>query len=257
MVSYNEGRHLRDCLQALTFCSEIVIVDLGSTDDTLDIALEMGAIVLQREWVPYAPLVRGDGLEAATNEWVVSIDPDMVMPEGADRLAGELINSKQEIGMITMSYQNYFGGRPVRYGRWGGVLPFFPTFVNKGRVFVETREHRGHFRLRPGYSSVAIPGEQGLVLRHNWVESMAELKSKLDRYIPGEIEARAHECRSVSLPSVAVRILRGVIETLLLRKGVLEGFLGLRLAMANAQYEWTVWRGVARRRDDQTAGKSG
>ena len=245
LVSYNEGRHLGACLGALDFCSEIIVVDLGSTDDSCEIARRMGARVLLREWVPYAPLVRSQGIEATQNDWVVSIDPDMILPDGSYQRAVEMITDRTDLAIIQMSYQNYFKGKAVRYGRWGGVLPFFPTFVNKERVVVETREHRGHFSPKAGYSAVSMPVRDGLILRHNWVDSLEELEEKLKRYTSGEVEARVNESRSNSIVADLWRTLRGVLDSLVLKRGVLQGWLGVRLALMSARYEWRVQRGVA------------
>ena len=52
VVTYNEANRLRECLKSLSFCDQMLVVDLGSGDNSVEIAQEYGAEVLHHEWVP-------------------------------------------------------------------------------------------------------------------------------------------------------------------------------------------------------------
>ena len=80
VITFNEAQHLRQCLQGLTFCEELVVVDLGSNDDSLTIADQMGARVVHHERVPVIEKVRAFAVAQAGYDWVVFVDPDFVLP---------------------------------------------------------------------------------------------------------------------------------------------------------------------------------
>ena len=77
IIVKNEADHLRRCLGSIRdFCDEIVVVDTGSTDDTVAIAESFGAKVLHKPWRDDFAASRNFALDAVTAEWVLYIDAD-------------------------------------------------------------------------------------------------------------------------------------------------------------------------------------
>lgn len=77
MIVRNEAHHLPKALSSVTgIASEIVVVDTGSTDDTVSIATAMGAKVLHFEWIDDFAAARNVALAAATQPWILSLDAD-------------------------------------------------------------------------------------------------------------------------------------------------------------------------------------
>ena len=76
LITKNEAFHLRACLESVAFADQIVVVDSGSTDDTVEIARAAGAKVIQTgDWPGFGPQ-KNRALAAADGEWVLSIDAD-------------------------------------------------------------------------------------------------------------------------------------------------------------------------------------
>ena len=69
------GLQLQDCLRSLSFCDEIVLVDSGSSDDTVQVAKSAGVRVIQQDWLGYGPQKRL-AVEQATHDWVLCVDAD-------------------------------------------------------------------------------------------------------------------------------------------------------------------------------------
>src|SRR4051812_24450754 len=81
VIVKNEARNIAACLDALAFCDERVVVDSGSTDDTIALATSRGARVVVHEWKGYGPQ-KNIALSLAQGDWVLSIDADeRVSPE--------------------------------------------------------------------------------------------------------------------------------------------------------------------------------
>ncbi len=77
LIAKNEAVHLPDCLSSLKGrVDEIVIVDTGSSDNTIELATAAGAVVLHRPWDDDFSAPRNMGLDAATSDWILYIDAD-------------------------------------------------------------------------------------------------------------------------------------------------------------------------------------
>ena len=104
-VTYNEARRLRECLNSLSFCDQLIVVDLGSEDESVEIARECGAEIVHHERVPVVEQVWPDAVPLARYKWVLRADPDEVFPAP---LASDLIYTiaeKRLAGMISLPQQ--------------------------------------------------------------------------------------------------------------------------------------------------------
>ncbi len=81
VITRNEAANIGECLDGLAFCDERIVVDSGSTDDTVGIARQQGARVEFHEWGGFGPQ-KNYALSLATGAWVLSVDADeIVTPE--------------------------------------------------------------------------------------------------------------------------------------------------------------------------------
>lgn len=75
VIAKNEETMIADCLDSLSFCDEIIVVDGGSEDRTSEIARRMGAVVFEHEAQDFSDM-RNFGLKKARGEWVLYVDTD-------------------------------------------------------------------------------------------------------------------------------------------------------------------------------------
>ena len=70
IITLDEARHIGACMESVSFCDEVVVVDCGSTDETVAIARASGAVVLERDW-PGVAAQKQRAVEAAAHDWVL------------------------------------------------------------------------------------------------------------------------------------------------------------------------------------------
>ena len=110
IITHNAAGQLADCLNSLSFVSEILILDSGSDDETENIAASYKARFERQDWLGYGPQ-KQKAVELANNDWVLCLDADeCVSKELASSIQTELKNP---------SYQAYQFPRCNRFmGRW-------------------------------------------------------------------------------------------------------------------------------------------
>lgn len=113
----NEALNLPACLDKLTRFDQVLVVDSGSTDDTMDIAKAMGAEVLQFQWNGKFPKKRNWTLQNADlrHEWVLFLDADeFVTDEFVSEVAVKIKDSNYS--GFTIQFENYFMGKKLKFG---------------------------------------------------------------------------------------------------------------------------------------------
>ena len=75
VITKNEAANIADCLDSLAFCEERIVVDCGSSDNTIDIARSKGARIEFHEWRGFGEQ-KNFALSLATGTWILSIDAD-------------------------------------------------------------------------------------------------------------------------------------------------------------------------------------
>lgn len=119
VLTYNEEKHISRCIDSiLPLTREIYIVDSFSTDRTVEIAVKMGAKVLQNKWSNHSIQLNW-GIENAqiTTPWIMRMDADEYLTEDlVAELKEKLPTLGNEITGLTLNYRHYFWGKWIRHG---------------------------------------------------------------------------------------------------------------------------------------------
>src|SRR5215475_3999921 len=75
VMTYNEAKHIARCLDSVPFASEKLVIDSGSTDDTVAIAQAHGARVVHQDWLGFGPQ-RNFATTQCSNDWILALDAD-------------------------------------------------------------------------------------------------------------------------------------------------------------------------------------
>ena len=152
IITRNEAANLPRTLASVRWANEIVVVDSGSTDATLDLAREAGARVFEESWKGFAAQ-KNSAIAHATGDWILSLDADEeVSPQLAQEiqalLAGEPASSAYRIPRL-----NHFLGCPLRHGGYWpdpklrlfrrGAAQFADRPVHESMQMMESRRALG------------------------------------------------------------------------------------------------------------------
>ena len=241
-ITKNNGATIGKCLDSLAFCDARVVVDSGSTDNTVEIARERGAHVAFHEWLGFGPQ-KNFAKTLAENEWIFWLDADEeVTPELAAAVK-EAIRTGDADG-YWISRLSWFCGQPMRHSGW------HPDWVL--RVF---RRTKGEWSGGMGHDHVMLDGKSarltGLIL-HYPVDDLRDAWAKADYYSTVGAKELIASGRRISFMSGISHGFFAFFRTYFLQLGFLDGARGFLLAVTNA--EGTYYRymkaWIARQRRD-------
>ena len=234
LVTFNEEKRLADCLQSLRRIEDVIVVDLGSTDRSVEIAKSFGAKVISHPWVPIVEMVLPSLMPIMQNDWVIRVDPDEVLPPN---LLDDLINLEvdDKIAIIHVPYQYYFLNKRLDTTIWGGVRPI-PRVIHRTRINVTSDVHRA-LNCKPGYETYTLPYRFGNAVIHYWVDTYQQFITKHERYIAMEGKSRYNNDYRFNWISFFFNPLRSFASSFIKHSGWRGGWTGWLLSFFIAVYE--------------------
>lgn len=231
LITKNEAANLPDCLRSIAFCSEIVVVDSGSTDETIQKVREAGGRVIETKDWPGFGMQKQRALEAATGEWVLSIDADeRITPELAKEILRGIREGKAQGFYIKRRSQ--FLGKWMRYGGW------YPDHVLR-----LAKRSVAEFDSSPVHEKLLVEGTLANLeypLLHYSYRNLADVLKKQSHYAQvGAAKNRAAK-KNGGIFMGWLRALWTFFRLFILQRGFLDGRHGMLSAIAKSQE--TFWR---------------
>jgi glycosyltransferase involved in cell wall biosynthesis len=226
LITKNEAANIRACLDSVAWADEIVVVDSGSTDDTVAICKELGARVHVHDW-PGFGVQKNRSLGYATKDWVLSLDADeRVTPELRAEIQTILRSESASDAYLVPRLSNYCG-RFMRHSGWYPDL--LPRLFKRGKA--RFSDDLVHERL-------IIEGDTGELkgmLLHYAFDDLEEVLHKVNQYSSAGAAMMQRRGRQASLTGAVLRGLWSFVRTYVLRGGFLDGREGFMLAVSNAE----------------------
>lgn len=235
IVSHNEAHLLRDRLRELTFCDEVIVVDVASTDDTAAVARAGGARVLSHPYEVIGENVRPNVVHEASHDLMVIPDPDEEFPPALTRQIVEVATTLQDdVAMVVVPLIYYFGDKPLRGTIWGGISKKKLVVRRSGVDFVAA-DHRG-YRIRPGFRYIEIPYDGENAIHHHWVSGYREFVAKHVHHARIEGEARARTGELIGVRALVGTPWSAFSLSYIRRAGYRDGTRGFVLSVLYAAY---------------------
>lgn len=228
VITLNESKNLRRCLSAADFCSEIVIVDSGSTDDTLDIAAQFGARIFHRDWTGYRDQ-KNFGVEQAHNPWVLCIDADEVVSDQLKRSILRRFDDDPPFDAFAINRHGYYADRLINHSGW---YPQWRLFLyRKGKAVWSGDEPHTVVEFR-GTRFARLEGD----LYHFTYSNISEHIRKSLRAAEDAAEAMFRRNRRARNSDLLVRPIWASMKSYIFQAGFLDGFYGLVIAVVSGYY---------------------
>jgi glycosyltransferase involved in cell wall biosynthesis len=227
VITKNEEAAIGRCLASVRWADEMVVVDSGSTDRTVELARAAGArVTVMSDWPGFGPQ-KNRALDLATGDWVLSLDADeWVTPALAAEIGAAVQRTDAPAG-FELPRLSSFVGREMRHSGW------WPDHIT--RLF-----RRGSARFSDDlvHERLVVTGAVGRLtepLQHESFTSLEEVVDKMNRYSSASARMRVERGKSGSVGSAVAHGVWAFIRTYVLRAGFLDGREGFVLAVANAE----------------------
>ena len=237
LIVLDEEAHLADCLAAIRdIVDEIVVLDGGSRDTTVEIATRFGARVATRPFDDFGRQKQA-ALEMATGEWILSIDADeRVSPALAREIAAVVADAKAADGYWIRRTMVYLGHR-LRFGGAGSEW-----------ILRLARRNRARFAPLPVHEHLIVEGRTGRLrgtLDHIKYRELREHIHRLNLYTDLAAARRRERGRRFSMLHF-LRLEWEMAWRLIFRLGILDGPAGVIHAVMAGFYAFTqyakLWR---------------
>ena len=229
IIALNQEANIGPCLESVAWADEIVVVDSGSSDRTVEVARAFTDRIFT---VPLQGFGRTKNfaLDQAQGEWVFSLDTDERVPPALKEEILQVVREGGPQAGYRVPRKNYCCGRWIRHLGW------YPDYTL--RLF---RRGQGRFREREVHEEVEVNGPVGTLatpLDHYSYQDLREYAARQDRYARLAAREMARQGRRPFPGELLWRPFFTFLNLFFLKRGFLEGFLGLNLAMQSSRYNF-------------------
>ena len=229
VIVCNEADRVEACLKSVaSWVDQLVILDSGSTDGTFELCQRYSTEVFSTDW-PGFGAQRNRALEKCRHDWVLNIDADEeVSPALRQEIESFLAGPPSDLTLVKFPWRTLLFGRPLRFGRYS---------TPQGKLFLKTG---ASFKQRSVHESLVLPKEKSMTTRqplthHSW-RSYRHLIDKHTSYAVLSAQDKFDAGKKASLFYAFLRLFTDFTHQAVFRLGILDGWRGLHMAGALAQY---------------------
>ncbi len=227
VIVKDAARNIQRCLESVKWADEIIILDSGSQDNTLEICQQYTKNIFSTDW-PGFGIQKNRALDKAQCKWVLSIDADETLSTDLIEEVKQIIyKAKDHHDAYAIKRVSYFCGKKIRYGDWSRdkvvrlfrrlpAIRFTPVII--------------HEKLK-GYSNL---GHLEGVIFHDTMQTISQVLLKLEHYSSFAAQKAYQKHTKSSLLKAILHANWCFIRGYLLRLGFLDGREGFILAISNA-----------------------
>ncbi|HET6515298.1 MAG TPA: glycosyltransferase family 2 protein [Thermodesulfovibrionales bacterium] len=223
LITKNEEARLPECLKSVSFAEEIVLVDSGSTDRTVEIAETHGCRVFLEDWKGYGPQ-KNSAVEKCSHDWVLLLDADERIPaETRNKILKTL--KKPDADAYRLKRKNYLHGRWLRHS---GYWP--------DRHIRLVNRRRGSFQsvVHERWITEGRVGDLDAYIDHHAFSNYSDMLKTLNDYssvIARELFASGKRANPLTPVFHGIAMF---LKIYLLERGLLDGMDGLVTAITKA-----------------------
>ena len=227
VITLNEAANIDACRASADFAGEVIVVDSGSADATVDIARARGARVMTREWPGYSAQ-KNFAADQASHDWILSVDAD-------ERITPELAAEVRQIVERNPSEAGYRIPRVTFHlGRWIRTTDWYPD--PQLRLY---HRKRANWPAKLVHESVAATGAVGRLsgeLQHFAYRDLSHHYATMDRYTTLAAEEMRAKGRHAGFVDLALHPWAAFVRNYFLKRGIFDGVPGFIISVMNSYY---------------------
>lgn len=225
IITKNEAQNLPACLQSVSFAGQIVVVDSGSTDGTVDIARGFGCQVYNEPWRGFAAQ-KQLAIDRCTQRWVLLLDADERLPAVTASAIKHIVDAdSDEAAGYSFPRKNFFQGRWIKH-LWGG-----------DRIVRLFRNNLGHMTTARVHEAVKVEGPVKALdvpLEHYTESCLSKLLMKIDDYSTLGAQEAFDGGKRASVWTATCLAFWAFFQSYFLKSGFMDGVQGLTLSVAES-----------------------
>lgn len=225
IISKNEAERIDGCLASVTWADEIVVVDSGSTDSTLEIVRRYTDKIYTIPWQGFGPQ-KQSAVNLASHDWVLNVDCDeRVSLELAEEIKGILSLDVPE-SAYSIPRRTFFGRKEIKHCGW------YPDWTI--RLFDRTKSRYSDSIVHERVVTDGVVSTCREHLLHYSFAGLSPLLEKLNFYSDLSARQMFDQGKLCSLFDLSVRPLIAFLKTYLFKAGILDGVEGLVISTTTA-----------------------
>ncbi len=234
-ICFNEGEKLDRCLKSVSdFADEIIVLDLGSEDNSLEIAKKYKAKIYHHDFVNLVELVRNYSISKASLDWILILDPDETVSDNLKKKLKQ-IASEDKYTAVNIPRKNIFFDKWVAHSNWWPDRHI--RFFKKGKVSWSVKIH--------SYPKVEgeilqLPADEDLAILHFGYDNLSQFLDRQNRYSEIEAQQRYELGKRFSWKSFFSMPTREFLVRFIKHQGFLDGSLGFSLIYFMMVYQLMV-----------------
>ncbi len=238
VICKDESDRIERCLKSVAgWADEVVVLDSGSTDGTVELARRYADKVVETDWPGYGPQ-RNRALQHVSGDWVFSLDADeCVPPELRDEIDRWLDKPGQDCTLLKLPWKTYFFGKPLRFGRYS---------TPQGKLF---KREGARFRNDQVHETVILPHRKEGVLKspleHFSWRSYHHAQEKHLKYACLLAKERHQRGQRSGMAFATLRFFTDFLQQFVLRGGFMDGWRGFLMAVLLGQYAFHKYAALA------------
>lgn len=227
VITLNEAANIEACLDSVSWAAELIVVDSGSSDGTVELARARGARVISRDWPGYSAQ-KNFAADQAANDWILSVDAD-------ERVTPALAADVQRAVAAAPSTAGYRILRVTFHlGRWIRTTDWYPDY--QLRLY---HRRRASWPAKLVHESVSANGQVEQLsgeLQHYAYRDLGHHHATMDVYTTLAAQEMKEAGRRAGVIDLALHPLAAFVRNYVLKRGFLDGATGFIISAMNSYY---------------------
>lgn len=233
IIAKNEEKNIRRCLESVAWADELIVLDSGSTDNTVAIAKQFTKHVYSTDWQGYG-VQKQRALSYASKTWVLNLDADESVD---DQLKNEMIQAMQDVDVdgYKVPIQMYFYGKPLRF--CSSPKRHIRLFKRLGASFSDDLVHE-KIQL-PNHAKISKLSNS---IVHHSFQDVSHALYKMNKYSSYSAKIKLNNHKKMSFSRMLASTSWMFFRCYIIQFGLLDGKAGFLFAVLNAQGSF--YRGI-------------